>query len=220
MVEAHELAVRGEAVHRLLLEDAAIIREVVENLRLEDHKSAVDDGTVLPLLLAEGPDLVVFVDVEDALLLCEGNGRDGRDLPMCMMEVYERLEVHVRNAIAIGEHKRLIPDIILHALDASAGHGVEAGVDDGHAPRLVHVVMDLHLVVAEVEGDVRIMQEVVREILLDDVLLVAGQNDEIVVAVARVVLHDVPENRHLADFDHRLRTEMRLLGNTGSETTC
>ena len=36
------------------------------------------------------------------------------------------------------------------------------------------------------------MQEVVREILLDDVLLVAGQNDEIVVAVARVVLHDVP----------------------------
>ena len=154
MVEAHELAVGGEAVHRLLLEDAAIIREVVENLRLENHESAVDDGTVLPLLLAEGPDLIVFIDVENALLLCEGNGRDGRDLSMRMMEVHERIEVHVGNAIAIGKHERLIADIILYALDASAGHGVEAGVDDGHAPRLVHVVMDLHLVVAEVEGHV------------------------------------------------------------------
>ena len=139
---------------------------------------------------------------------------------MRMMEVYEGIEVHVGNTIAIGKHERLIPDIILYALDASAGHGVEAGVDDGHAPRLVHVVVDLHLVVAEVEGYVRIMQEVVREILLDNVLLVAGQDDEIVVAVARVVLHDVPEDRHLPDLDHRLRTEMRLLGNTGSETTC
>ena len=82
MVEAHELAVGGEAVHRFLLEDTAIIREVVEDLRLEDHEAAVDDGTVLPLLLTEGTDLVVLVDVEDALLLCEGNGRDGRDLSM------------------------------------------------------------------------------------------------------------------------------------------
>src|SRR5262249_31719729 len=60
------------------------------------------------------------------------------------------------------------------------------------------------------ERDVRHVQRVVGEILLDEIALVAEADDEVVEAVGGVDLHDVPQDRPAADLDHRLRTEMRL----------
>ena len=54
----------------------------------------------------------------------------------------------------------------------------------------------------EVVGDPLL---VVEEELLDDVGLVAQAEDEVLVAVVRVVLHQMPEDRPVADLDHRLR---------------
>ena len=72
-------------------------------------------------------------------------------------------------------------------------------------------------VVGHVERDVGHVQEVVREILLDDVALVAAADHEIVDAVRRVDLHDVPEDRLAADLDHRLRLQIALLGDPRAE---
>ena len=61
------------------------------------------------------------------------------------------------------------------------------------------------------------VQEVVGEILLDHVALVAEADDEIVDAVMGVDLHDVPEDRLAADLDHRLRPQVGFLGDAGAQ---
>ena len=53
---------------------------------------------------------------------------------------------------------------------------------------------------------------VVQEVALDLIALVAERQHELVEAVARVVLHDVPQDRPAADLDERLRTHLGLLG--------
>ena len=68
------------------------------------------------------------------------------------------------------------------------------------------------LVLLGIDRDVGIVQEVVGEILLDHIALVAEADHEVVDAVVAVGLHDVPEDRPPADFDHRLGAQMRFLG--------
>ncbi|MNR42096.1 hypothetical protein D3C85_1605740 [compost metagenome] len=80
--------------------------------------------------------------------------------------------------------------------------------------------MDVHAVVAHVESDVRGVQEIVGEEILDRVALVTKANHEIVNPVGRVLFHDVPENWLAADFDHRFRLEMRLFADARAQATC
>jgi len=69
--------------------------------------------------------------------------------------------------------------------------------------------MDGNLVVVHVEGDVGCVQEVVGEVFLDDVALVAETDDEVIDAVLGVELEDVPEDGAAADLDMGLgRTEV------------
>ena len=68
-----------------------------------------------------------------------------------------------------------------------------------------------------VDRHVGSVEEVVGEILLDHIALVAEADDEILDAVMGVDLHHVPENRHAADLDHRLGPEVRFLRNAGAQ---
>ncbi|MNN75497.1 hypothetical protein D3C81_1918040 [compost metagenome] len=63
------------------------------------------------------------------------------------------------------------------------------------------------------------MQEVVGEEILDRVALVAQADHEIVDAVSRVLLHDVPENWLPTDFDHGFGLEVRLFADTRAQST-
>ena len=53
---------------------------------------------------------------------------------------------------------------------------------------------------------------VVLEPALDVLALVPERDGELAMSVATVVHHDVPENRHAANLDHRLGTDFGLLG--------
>lgn len=66
---------------------------------------------------------------------------------------------------------------------------------------------------------VRDVDEVVREVLLDQVSLVAQTDDEIIQPVMAVCLHDVPKNWLAANLDHGLRFDDGLFRKPGSETT-
>jgi hypothetical protein len=55
------------------------------------------------------------------------------------------------------------------------------------------------------------VQEVVGEVLLDDIALVTTADDKLVHAMARIELHDMPQNRLTADLDHGLGLEVGLL---------
>jgi len=77
--------------------------------------------------------------------------------------------------------------------------------------------MHLHAVRAQVEGDIGHVQEIVSEILLDQVALVAAADDEVVDAVGGVELHDMPEDGLAADLDHGLGSEIGFFGEPGAE---
>ena len=106
----------------------------------------------------------------------------------------------------------------LNSLDAPAGLRLRTGVDQRHAPWLGGVLVDGHGVVAHVEGHVGHVQEVVREVLLDHVALVAEAHDEVAEPVVAVGLHDVPQDRPLADLDHRLGSRRGLFRQARAET--
>src|SRR5579863_2247372 len=64
--------------------------------------------------------------------------------------------------------------------------------------------MHLHSIVLHIESDIRHMQEIVREVLLDEIAFVSTTNDEVVDSVLRIHLENVPQDRSTADLDHRL----------------
>ena len=63
------------------------------------------------------------------------------------------------------------------------------------------------------------MQEVIREILLYDISLVARANDEVINPVGRVNFKQVPENGTAPNFNHWLRLEVGFLRDPGAKTT-
>ncbi|MCY1307629.1 hypothetical protein D9M70_575650 [compost metagenome] len=63
------------------------------------------------------------------------------------------------------------------------------------------------------------MQDVVGEVFLDHVAAVAEADHEIRKAVVAIDLHDVPEDRPPADFDHRLGSQMALFRDARAVTT-
>src|SRR4029078_2736201 len=104
-----------------------------------------------------------------------------------------------------------------HAIETLARQWVLAAVDQRHAPRLDLLLMYDDTVFRHVEGNVRHMQGIVRKVFLDYVPFVAAADHEIVGAMRRVELHDVPEDWLAADLDHRLGSEIALLGNTSAK---
>lgn len=88
------------------------------------------------------------------------------------MEIDQRTDVEVGNPITVGKAERLfVFHIACDAAQSATGHGFVTGVDQGHAPWLAVVLVHVHAVGAHVEGDVRGMQEVVGEEILDRIAL-------------------------------------------------
>ena len=81
-------------------------------------------------------------------------------------------------------------------------------------------MVNLPRTIAHVERNIGHVQEVIREIFLDDIALVAKAEDKIADAVAAVDLHDVPQNRTAADFHHRFWPHGGLFGQAGAESAC
>src|SRR5260370_28093106 len=78
-------------------------------------------------------------------------------------------------------------------------------------------IVDLCLVKArtargDIDGHALAHAVVVEEVALDDLALVAEGDEELLESLRRVRLHDVPQDGALSDVDHRLRSELGLLG--------
>ena len=75
----------------------------------------------------------------------------------------------------------------------------------------------MHVVGLHVKSHIRRVQKIVRKILFDEVALVAAANNEVIDAVMRVHLHDVPENGLATNFDHGLGTRGGFFAETGTQ---
>ena len=65
-VVAHHLPVRRETAEGLLLQHGAISLKIIKDSGAKHHESAVDHRTVAVVLLPEGADLSVSIDIQHA----------------------------------------------------------------------------------------------------------------------------------------------------------
>jgi hypothetical protein len=79
--------------------------------------------------------------------------------------------------------------------------------------------VDVSLVVFEVECDIRLMQDVIGEILLDDAPFISQADNEITYTYMGVNLHDVPQYRPISDLYHRFRLYARFFRKPGPKAT-
>ena len=147
------------------------------------------------------------------------HGGDRRELAVRPVELEQRRQIHVGHAVAVGEHERLVaerlrsrytrPPVMLAAPVSTrwTTHGSHSLLSAVTSP------------VAQVDGQIPEERIVVEEVALDHLALVAERDDELVEAVLRVVLHDVPEDRLAADLDHGLGLDAGLLGKSGAESS-
>ena len=160
----------------------------------------------------------IAISLERPVTPRRSHRRHRRLLAMTAVEGDQRRDIDVAHPVAVREAEGLfIADVIGHPLEPSAGHGRFAGVDERHLPGLRLPLVDGHRVEGDVEGDVRHVEEVVGEILLDQIALVAAADHELVHAMGGIELHDMPEDRPAADLDHRLRLEVRFLRDPRSQ---
>jgi hypothetical protein len=80
--------------------------------------------------------------------------------------------------------------------------------------------MNLRFIVGKINRDIRIVQEIIHEILLDHVAFVAKANDKIIEAIMAINFHDMPENGLTADLHHGLGPGICFFRYPGAEASC
>ena len=182
----------------------------VEHLGREHEEAAVDPAFAdLRLLLELGHALAVEPEAAEAGRRPDGG--DGGELAVAAVKGDQLADVHVGDAVAVGQHERRAADPGPEPAEPAAGLGLEAGVHEMHPPVVAGVVVEDGRAVAEVDRDVAVEPVKVEEVLLHHLGLVAEGEDELPEPVGRVDLHDVPQHRPVADLDHRLRPDAGLL---------
>ena len=61
---------------------------------------------------------------------------------MSPVELEQLSDVDVGDAVAVGQHERLVADVVADPLEPAAGLRLGAGVDERHPPRLGGVLVD------------------------------------------------------------------------------
>src|SRR4051794_34711987 len=221
VLERSELLGLGELLHRFTLPYAVVTRYDVKDRICQDKEATIDPASVALRLFVKSIDAtIVLIDLDRAKATLRQYRRHRGGPSMPLVEVTQRVQVDVRQSIAICHMKRTAA---VHeagdAPDSSTGHGLKPGVHQGDAPRLGKTRMHVHAVLLYMDRNVRCMEKIIGEIFLDHIPLVSKAYDEIVASEGRVILHDVPENRLAPDLHHRLRAHVRFFANSSAATT-
>ena len=216
--ESVDFALGDEGFDGFALEHLGVVGDGGDDLGGEDEEAAVDPAAFAGGFFLEGVDLGVL-EAEGSEAGYGLDAGEGGELAVGAVEGDGGGDVDVGYAVAVGHAEGFGGvEVLRDAAEAASGAGGFSGVDEGDAPGFGDGLVDGHLVVVHVEGDVGGVEEVVGEELLDDVALVSAADDEVVDAVLGVDLEDVPEDGPATDLDHRLGAEGCLFGDAGAET--
>ena len=162
LVDGH-FAVERETFHRGAFENGGVaVLDVIENLRFADEISGVDPVPVPVVFFKKGLYAVGFVvDFEHAEFISGVGPEDGEPGAGAFVKGDFIGDVGIGHAVAVGKQEAFIADVFPDAADASAGHGVQTGVDHGDTPVFAVVVQNFNTVVCEVDGHVAVVAEVV-----------------------------------------------------------
>ena len=177
-----ELTFSGEALHGFSLPDGIVCIDVVDDFGRQDEKTAIDPGAIAGGLFLETGDLDVL-EVNRTEAAWGLGGGERRQLALLLVMGDQLGDVDVAEAISVGETEDFVAQIGFDTPQPPACHGCITCIDQRDAPGLGLAVVDFYLVVGHVEGDIRHVQEIVGEVLLDDIALVAAANDKVVNAV-------------------------------------
>ena len=115
-----------------------IIPQIVKYCRLSNHKSAVDPSAVFFCLFDETIDpICIIVNIQHAksaarLNCCHRHHCFSR---LAFMRIDQVMNIDITDTIAISQHKRLIANIFLYALDACACLCIQPRINECHFPR-------------------------------------------------------------------------------------
>ena len=112
----------------------------------------------------------------------------------------------IRQSIrVVREELRLVGQVFAHPQQALADGGMQTRIDEGDIPVSGVVTVELDAVIPFVQSEVAGHGfVVVQEIVADQVAAVSKAQDEIAVSEMRVVAHEVPQDRPVADLEQRL----------------
>ena len=138
---------------------------------------------------------------------------------MLLMKGDRFVDVAVNHAITIGGQKSVGIDIRQCPFNTAAGHRFGTGIEERHSPIFLGVMAELRDrgFGPEPHRDITRVPVVVSEIFFDNFASITETENEVLVPVVGIILHDVPKNRATADRDHRLRTEFGFFTQTCPE---
>jgi hypothetical protein len=222
MSESSQLAVRGKLAKGRLFPSRLIpIHYIVECLGLQDEESSVYEGRLALRLFIEALNQAggAVVDGDDAEPARRSYSCEGGESAVAPMEPDECGDVDIRDSIAIGHAEGIVCDMVTDTSQPAACHSVEAGLDHGDLVILGGACKYLIGVVAQVEGYVAVVDEVIVKETGDDVSLVTRADNELIYPMVPVHLHNVPDDGLASYLHHGFRLQSRFLGNSGTQPT-
>jgi hypothetical protein len=132
-----------------------------------------------------------------------------------------RWQIHIREPVAvIGKKHLLALDISAHSKQALANIAPDSGVDHADAPLLLGIANRLDLGAETRDDAVSVgVRPIVEEELFDCVCLITEAQDEVLVSILAIIVHQMPENRLVTDGDHRLWDRFGVVAYPGAETS-
>ena len=195
-------------------------RHVVEDLLSEDEEAAIDPEIgVLAAAQTRRPSR--SADVHQMQAERRPDGQEAGDLAARPEQLSHLLQIRVGETVAVvGVEHLLAGDVLAHGPEALPDVAPDAGVDHRDAPVLLRIAEDLDFLAEARDDAVGVgLRLVVQEEFLDDVGLVAKAQHEILVPELAVVVHQMPQDRLVADRDHRLRHALGDVSDPRAQTS-
>lgn len=214
-----ELSLAGKCFERGRFPRCVIPVNEIDCLGRENEKPCVDHAVAAVRLLVEAGDHRVF-DFQCAETPGGGGCGDCTQGTLLAMKGDGSRDVDVANAVTVGEAEVCFScEIVANPFETPASLRVFTRVNKRDAPRFCVPLVYLHLIVAEVERDVRCVKEVVGKIFFYDVTTVSKANNEVVDSVRGIDFQYMPDDRLATDFDHGFGLEMGFFANSRAQAT-
>ena len=189
---------------RGLAQDVLARQDVVEEALVHDEEPAVDAEPYLRDV-GDRADAAVRLSLDDVARVVGPDAQERGRPTAGRREVDHLVERRVGEPVGVvGEEPLVTVEVVAHGHQPLPHARLVPRVDERDPPIVDVGLEQLHVTPPrqhEVVGD-RLV--VVHEVTFDMVGAVAEAEDEVLVAVVGVVLHQVPEHRPVPDTDHRL----------------
>src|ERR1017187_294950 len=218
VAEGAELVVLGQTLERAGDEFFAVL-DLIKNPLPENIEPAVD-ANIGTSDVAYATHLTVITNRYEVIGKVWFDAEKCGDPALLLREIDKIGQGHVAQPITVvGQEHFFAFEMVLYGLEPLSDGAVRAGVDKCNPPVLQVVVEQLDIVTAighdKIVQDALIIRE---EILFNHIGLVAETQDKVLVSEMGIVLHEVPQDRHVTNFYERLGEALLAFLQAHSET--